>query len=504
MMLWKIHWRHITGLLGALITILALGVDPFTQAVVSFRGCSINDITKTSSISRLNSFYISNVQDGPSNGRNLSTSSRVAINGGFGNSTTVMPNFTCLIEDCRFTQPYHSVGVCSRCSDVSPLLESTCIEPDPKQAGNPIKNPQNFIPECNWTMKSSNNDGPTQSYNATARYHSTSKLDPEWQPLTINKHCATLTQTGDDDPDTKSLQNRYESATLDIFSYPPALGCRCWLCLCIRTYTASIDSGILKETLQSTSSDWSIDWIAGTVRIDCLSPDIQSHLLLNGYISKETEWMAWDGTYINGTNVQKQTDDIIVIPIQCYYVASPWREYFSDPMSGTLMGEDTSNGVLHEDSSSILYELYGSGSISVDSTTTALENLTTVVSNYLRTLGGLPPDDAFKNSWNHPVAGKAFTQKTCIHVRWQWLALPIGILVDTIVVFGALIVQTVGEHGHSVWKSSQNALLWHGLDGLAENEAPHLDTMKQMDGRAKELTVQLGWSKRGWKLIQYA
>ena len=174
-------------------------------------------------------------------------------------------------------------------------------------------------------------------------------------------------------------------------------------------------------------------------------------------------------------------------------------------MSGTLMGVDTNDGIIpNNDGSTVLYELYNNGSISIDSITTALEDFTSGVSNYLRTLDDPPPNPAFENSWNIPVAGEAFTQQTCIYVRWQWLALPVALLAATLSFFGALVVQNPGKHGHGVWKSSQNALLWHGLEGLAEQEAPDLDTLKEMDRRAEELTVQLGRSNRGWKLIQYS
>ncbi|MCJ1241670.1 hypothetical protein MMC14_009676 [Varicellaria rhodocarpa] len=216
--------------------------------------------------------------------------------------------------------------------------------------------------------------------------------------------------------------------------------------------------------------------------------------------------MAWDDTYINDTELQEQFNDSIAIPIHCYYEAPPWREYFSDSISGTLMSGDLREGGFTPDNhgSSVLYELYSNRSISIDSVTAALENFTSVVSNYLRTVDDLLLNTAFESSWNHPVVSEAFTQQTCIYVRWQWLTLPIALLVATLIFFGALVVQNAGERGYGVWKSSQNALLWHGLEGLAEQEAPDLETLKEMDRRAKELTVQLGRSNRGWKLIQYS
>ena len=256
---------------------------------------------------------------------------------------------------------------------------------------------------------------------------------------------------------------------------------------------------MLKEILHSTSSTWSTGLVVGTVRVDCLNSEVQSRLLADGHITKGTEWMAWNGTYLNGTELQEYSDDLIAVPIRCYYEVpspwtSPWTEYFSDSINGNLTVEDTNEGsAIDGGSSTVLMELYNNSTTSIQSITAALENFTTLVSNYLTTLDDLLPNETFQevfqNSWNHPAVGEAFTNQTCIHVRWQWFALPAVILVATFIFFGALITQTKVEHGHSVWKSSQNALIWHGLDGLAEHEAPSLDTVKEMDRRAEEFKV---------------
>ena len=274
-MLWKTRGRHILGSFGALITVLGLGIDPFTQAVVSYYRCSIEDVTKSSSISRLNSFYVDSAQNGPANGQSLSTSLRVAIDSGFSDSTTVLPNFTCSTEDCRFTQPYHSVGVCSRCSDVSHLLESNCgpgvFSPDDGT------HPKNYSPICNYTL-TSNID--SESYNTTAGFYGSTRGYLVNLPLlSINKQPFMLTQNGNYEPNTTGPLDSYVSSTIDIVSFPPVLGCRCWIYLCTRTYTATIDSGVLKETLHSISSNRSTDWVAGTVRVDYLNSELQSHLL---------------------------------------------------------------------------------------------------------------------------------------------------------------------------------------------------------------------------------
>jgi hypothetical protein len=48
----------------------------------------------------------------------MPTSARVAVDASFGDSTTIMPNYTCSTDSCTFSQPYHSIGLCSKCTDV--------------------------------------------------------------------------------------------------------------------------------------------------------------------------------------------------------------------------------------------------------------------------------------------------------------------------------------------------------------------------------------------------
>jgi hypothetical protein len=91
---------------------------------------------------------------------------------------------------------------------------------------------------------------------------------------------------------------------------------------------------------------------------------------------------------------------------------------------------------------------------------------------------------------------------TCIHVRWPWLALPAAIFVSTLVFLIMLIFQITSDHEREVWKSSQNALIWHGLHGTAESESDTLVTKKEMKTRAEEIQVRLKETRVGWKLVQ--
>jgi hypothetical protein len=254
--------------------------------------------------------------------------------------------------------------------------------------------------------------------------------------------------------------------------------------------------------------------------------------LNSGYIAAGTQWMPWNGTYLNGTEAQEHISQALdpVIPVNCVYQIQilssglNWtpEEVFSDPLTGSLNGTGFNKNIrLVPSSRSLFAGLYNNGTLSVESLGRAFDNFTTAATNYMRlgtatiprnitsllptninTPVALNPVPGKAEDWNHPVTGKAFIDTTCIHVRWPWLALPAAIFVGTLILFAMLIFKTAHDRELEVWKSSQNALIWHGIDGSAELESVTLITKKQMDVRSKEINVRLKKTGMGWKLVQ--
>jgi hypothetical protein len=232
--------------------------------------------------------------------------------------------------------------------------------------------------------------------------------------------------------------------------------------------------------------------------------------------------------------ISESTD--LAIPAACLYQIQTldddldWapEESFTDPMPGVLKADGvTAEIVLWSNSISLLAGLWNDAKISVDSLNSAFDKFSTAASNYMRSLQGPFSQSIPKNitqyyedsgepsapvlfnhvfgspeDWNQPVKGEAFVVTTCINVRWPWLVLPAAIFLATIVFLIMLIIKTTSDHEREVWKSSQNALIWHGLDGTAEEESDTLITKKDMDKRAKEIKVQPGKTRMGWKLVQ--
>ena len=528
-LLLEARWRHFAAFLGALITVVALGVDPFTQAIVSYYGCSTGTDKATSNVSRLNSYFTRG------SGYGLSTQTRVAIDTSLSDSTIIMPPHVCTAASCTISEPYHSIGLCSQCDDLTDQLDISC---NPERGSG-----------CNYTLSAHYFNSVA---NTTARLilpadapssPETNHLSYNMQVLAVNKYPDVRgnNPSGYMVPAGTFGTTSHLASTIDVVSAAPILGSRCSIFWCVRTYTSTIESGILKETLQSTASNWSswesVNSVLGTVNVGCLSPKVRSRLLSDGYVSPNTEWMSWNGTYLNGTESDERISNSNnqSIPIQCAYQAqltdgllnSNPKEAFSDPLTGVLNASGIDDkAIAFPNSASTVLTLWNNATVSAGSISGAFDNFTTAVTNYLRGLdspipknlepyapsdrlySGVPenipdnPVQGLASEWNQPALGKAFKTTTCIHVRWPWLALPAVLVVSTFAFLFTLIIQTADQHSREVWKSSQDALLWHGLHGPVEDESTYLLTTKEMRERAKEVTVQLRKTTRGWKLSQ--
>jgi hypothetical protein len=534
-LLWVARWRDMLAFLGAFLTVASLAIDPFTQAVVGYYPCRVAMTRGTSSISRTNSFF-SQAAGGSANAP-LSHSTRLAIEASFGDSTSILPIKNCSASFCAFSETYDTIGMCNQCMDVTHEIQKHCWSGGPGRSG------------CNYTLPSAHDQGLYPD-NVTAGYVTFATPGRDvmpstiegWNLLSVRRYEASPYRSYGSSPQNGTLgplgvEGSHHSSIIDFVSAWPVMASRCYLKYCVRSYTATIDQGVLRETLQSTSSNWSsyneqLSPVIGTVRVGCLKSHVRSRLISDGFISDDTEWMAWNGTYRNGTEAEEHisTSSDLAIPVACMYQAQlldgslNWdpMEPFTYPLTDMLEGSGRAPDIsVVPGSSNLLETFYNNGSISVSSLNLMFDNFTAAVTSYMRTLDSkiprnissfllefirkdvpLNPVPGSTEDWNQPVTGEAFRDTTCINVRWPWLALPAVIFVGTLVFLAMLILKTVVDREREVWKSSQNALLWHGLDGSAKFECDTLATKQDMDDRAKQIVVRLEITRAGWKLVQ--
>ena len=100
-----------------------------------------------------------------------------------------------------------------------------------------------------------------------------------------------------------------------------------------------------------------------------------------------------------------------------------------------------------------------------------------------------------------PVAGRAASSQSYVHVRWGFAALPI-IVVAAAAMFLALVAGLAGRAGTRPWKGSALAMLFHGLDEDARALFDATSTLRERKRLAKDVKVQLDESEGKGALLR--
>ncbi|PVH93593.1 hypothetical protein DM02DRAFT_220969 [Periconia macrospinosa] len=101
---------------------------------------------------------------------------------------------------------------------------------------------------------------------------------------------------------------------------------------------------------------------------------------------------------------------------------------------------------------------------------------------------------------NVMVEGHAFNSENYVLVRWQWLSLPLGLLVLSALFLAATIIKTSKERERvGIWKTSALATLLYGLPDHYQERIANRSSGGTPRAKAKELKVKL-LPKKGWRV----
>jgi len=118
------------------------------------------------------------------------------------------------------------------------------------------------------------------------------------------------------------------------------------------------------------------------------------------------------------------------------------------------------------------------------------ERLATAMTNVVRS------SDESKNM----LGGKAYNQENYVSVRWEWLTLPIGLLLISLVFLSATVAKSAMERDRvGVWKTSAYATLLYGLPDEMQQRITRSSSTGTPRAKAKELKVKLQ-PNQGWRV----
>jgi hypothetical protein len=479
--------RQISASIAALIIIVALAIDPFTQQIIDYYSQPMATSGRQAGIPRTNNF----TQDGgvytglPIN--------QPLYNGVFssGRPGDSNPSFDCPTGNCTF-EPYYTVGICSHCNDITSQVVvskgcDVCRTPDSGYQGDSCTQ---TLPDANLTLTQCDYSGIVfiSSTGISADYSPSPPLDLSFRRSFFQAMMYSLGQKGC--PGTNAPYFSESGSCLRAVE--------CGLYPCARAYTGVVTGGNFTEKSVSTypmplASPFTVydPNCLYALRLGCVTGNGKNTLKSQGYsFTGGQDWLQY--------NCSSRVQNAKTIPDHCIYefnyipanaLTVNFQEGFFD---GTLKSADV--GSIDQLSGSVqLQVLYDSGNNTLSSINNTMRRVADFLTTYVRENGD--------ESNSAPAPGTMFQSETFIRVRWAWFTLPAASALSTLIFFMYTLVEIARCEGSTNWKSSPLALLFHGLDAETQERYSRLDDLDEMDEQAKKVNVRLRRDERGgWGL----
>jgi hypothetical protein len=481
--------------LGALVSIVAIAVDPFSQQVLRFYTCSITDASQTAFISRSNIY----VAPGSAYDQLDQTLTGVLYQGmllPYPNETAGVPVY-CPSGNCAFPHTegvaYSSLAVCSSIEDITKSVSSH---------GTPVSG---YNGTWNFSLPSGLRISQPYLFGTASKLPPISTLgnqipfDPalplyEFEILTGSDICAG----GSDIAGAPVRDCVIQPFAARVFLHP-----------CVISYgNVSIANSVFQEAVHSVGALNSTYW--GYYAIGNYSSypgvDCSGSKTPMGRKRQPTAMVNVEGRFTRIADPSLANNDILAS-------THAWDRLYYDPTcifilymttqvgleNGlvVLFGADASSPNQLEVSGSTLFgdawlrAFWGSdGRITIDGISKTIDGLTTSINNVLRGTGG--------DSNSIPLRGTVIVNATCVGVVWAWLALPIGLTAMTLCLLIATMILSGQRHQNRAvgpskrpWKSSSLPLLWCGVQDSLRERYGRLDETAQMKKRGDEVKVAL-------------
>ena len=297
-LLFTFQARDLLASSGALVMLLMLFVDPFTQQVLRYYDCSVVLKGSEASVARtsyLDSFGSSSERVFP-NLVSVPPNWQDAVNAGIF-SPGQKPKFNCPTGNCTFANSYGTMAYCSKCQDVSNSLSIV------NQSWPHINTTSAYFAANStyWGLNTSLPSGtsvvnfngdPTLNYTTMAGFGENTFME-----IILGKTIDDAINTALGQPQgcdgSTSAQNSWRCRGYGAAS--------CSITPCVKLYSSNVTLGILEEVLLDVSQEAEWDSPNGldiaTVDLTCLSPQERQGLVKAGYHIRDGQrWLGYNIT----------------------------------------------------------------------------------------------------------------------------------------------------------------------------------------------------------------
>ncbi|KAM3420598.1 hypothetical protein BST61_g3860 [Cercospora zeina] len=490
---------HLSSL-GALLTVVALAIEPFFQLVPSF---PVKMVPTTSTLATIPvASSVNQVERDPINydyftaGQGLKGA---IYDGLFGSSTNKQVDPSCPTGNCTWA-PYTSLAVCSACTNLTSMLRE--IPPDPKtinRTGWELPNGVRVYSASGSYMTQSTRDLSTYSDDTGQDWGNWSIVYRNMQNFTLvtaqSFYWAPQTADGFTPP---AFPTRPQTAGLEN-SFPPHAA-ECMLHFCLKTYSASVDKGVFNETLisqwpdplqplpQSITDQW------GFRLLRELSSD-----QAKGASTALSKGLPGNITEINITLSSPQVEHE-VYNIR-WLTLHGLRTWFQE---NWLV--DTGDQAITTDMAQVMYNAYTGPSratvqptdlLSAEAAISKMPGPGVLYSDVADSMTRYIRSQAFGQQ---SAYGVAYAAQTFVSVQWKWIVLPVSLLILTFAFVALTVAQSV-EKDIPLWKSHSMPSLLYSLDEtISQSIAGHSRAGESMEQHAKAFEMAMRATGNSLKL----
>ncbi|OJJ31659.1 hypothetical protein ASPWEDRAFT_176721 [Aspergillus wentii DTO 134E9] len=443
--LWRSKMRR-SATIGALITIMAIGVGPFVQQTVAVVNNRVDSDIAASAV-RTESYGKDGVtaDELPSRDMMASIYGSLFLNSqsnSNASATTVSPD--CPTGNCDIP-PFRSLAICSKCSDVSHMLSLVQGSVACGSGTEYSYQLPNGL-QLNYTSEVLKLDLPKNDFISTeTNYYSS--MQTFGQPVLPAPPV---------DPPTNA------SAT------------QCSLFWCVNTYSSSMKDNKVNETLIDSYHNTTI---MSNSQDYLLSPPAKGNLTATNYVVHRDTSLTLSDWLMNRLQFNNTFSYTCMDGAYISRGTSSFRNEFLQPLLDSPIPD--------------LFAQIAAGM----STHVRKANQTA----YL-------PSTGFYESSNGapPAQGTSWTVETQIHVRWGWITLPVLLILFTMIFLVMTAVQSK-IHKVDIWKSSTAPLLCSGLDHNLQERMWAVGDPMQVENLTNRVRVRLIRDDRTdtWRLDSY-
>ena len=492
---------------GAFITILMLGVDPFTQQIIRYYNCSQPMDLHRATIPRTNVCQGTAGTGDPADGTySVEPGLQDAVDSGIYSPGSHVTS-SCATGNCSFSQPYDTLAYCSSCTDLIDQVQvQVNLSASPNDADDPSSANYGIISLPPMLQINSTKPSLYQDIDVATMTTITSKKgnhappniqveflfvpNPTAIPGILPNHTSNTTCDGDHSDWTC----QYYGAAV------------CTMIACIRTYTGAISVGNFDEKLVAdwNGTIWVLSQVSpnylATIDTECITFPERNYLEDAGYyIDPEVRWLPYNLTF-DLSPVGNSSPPFSMLQHGCLYTFDQGKDYtfganylnyfFNGTITQHTARDDKPQ---HYDGPECLQKIYNHGAVTFESLNSTFRNISESITTYLRQSCDINHSD--------PAIGSVMHDETCLQVRWVWLAFPSALVFATVLFFIVTVITTrPAKDGAQIWKSSPLALLLHGLKEPNHHNVTY-EGVQEMERIAENTIVRLATTEHGTNLV---